>query len=610
MTDAQKEILDEFFGFLYDQQEGFVYLAKKDIGPQPYFTQEFFKWPEQRDEVTNFVLSNRDYFEVYMSPALYKTNSAVKENYVSSRVFWCEFDGNTPDIIPHRVPTPTLKIKSSLNGHEHWYWKTDNDIDLATLEHVNKSLTYFLEADTSGWDANQVLRPPNTRNHKRNAETKVLQYDPLKVYNESAFHGLPQPPKTVEIENLEDVPDIQYVLMQHKFSQEAIDIFESNVPADGDRSNSMMKFGYILAELNLPNNHILSMLYDLDARWGKFAGRSDQHKRLSEIVTIARQKHPYREPQGIVLTSDSTLEPESDNYFVDTLTKEAFTSSALDELDHTLNWHCEGILPEKAMLIISGSPGIGKTQLALNLSMSLAAGVDFLGFKTTQAKVGFLSLEMNKFSLKEFNGMIRNGYSDHDIDSNLILHPVGENIPLDMPEAFQAVCGLLDKNEYDVLIIDSLSAAVSSDLNDNTKVREVMGNMKRLINYYSCSVVFLHHNRKATSDNKKPSSMDDLYGSTFIAAAADTIIQVVREDKHLALYNRKNRSSKEFESFAIKRTATLNFTKVNEGISLANSSDSGSVLVVPQTVTPPPPKPAQVKPEAPQPMPAPPSFEI
>jgi hypothetical protein len=105
---------------------------------------------------------------VFYSPALYKASRPVKENVLGSWFLWVDFDGNAPvsweDLDSSvSVPEPSLVIQSSLPGHELDEFLTDIDL----LEDRNRALAYILHADTSGWDADQILRPIHTTNHKR-----------------------------------------------------------------------------------------------------------------------------------------------------------------------------------------------------------------------------------------------------------------------------------------------------------------------------------------------------------------------------------------------------------------------------------------------------------
>src|SRR5690606_29582506 len=104
-------------------------------------------------------------YNVFYSPALYRATKPIKENVMGSWFLWVDFDGNAPlsweelesDI---SIPKPSLIIQSSLPTHQHCYWQLDEFLtDIETLEDRNRALAYHLKADTSGWDADQILRP-------------------------------------------------------------------------------------------------------------------------------------------------------------------------------------------------------------------------------------------------------------------------------------------------------------------------------------------------------------------------------------------------------------------------------------------------------------------
>lgn len=177
MADSTEELI-EFLEYLWgtDSPDGkptFVYLPVKDeAGKWVKYT---FAWPRSREGVIQHILTlNAQGCDVYFSPALYKAARPVKENVKGTWSFWVDLDGNAPQSLPNGVPAPSLVIQSSLIGHEHWYWRlgeflpADPPPNVAgNIEERNRALALVLGADSSGWDTNQVLRPPGTTNYRR-----------------------------------------------------------------------------------------------------------------------------------------------------------------------------------------------------------------------------------------------------------------------------------------------------------------------------------------------------------------------------------------------------------------------------------------------------------
>jgi hypothetical protein len=187
MNNATTE-LREFYNYIWGEtatvaEPTFVYLP---VEHENKWTPFMFEWPRQREGVIRHTLKwSAIKANVFYSPALFKAANPAKENVLGSWVLWVDFDGNAPAEWPEEqeegqlfVPRPTLIVQSSIEGHEHCYWKLQEFVsDIDTLEDRNRALAYVMHADTSGWDADQILRPIRTTNHKRNMPVIVKEWE-------------------------------------------------------------------------------------------------------------------------------------------------------------------------------------------------------------------------------------------------------------------------------------------------------------------------------------------------------------------------------------------------------------------------------------------------
>lgn len=174
MADYVTDELGEFFDYIWRDTKAYVYLPVEFNGKWTLF---FFSWPRQRAGVVRHVLKHEAIgANVFYSPALYKATRAIKDNVLLAHVLWVDFDGNAPEVWPEDVPEPTLEIQSSLPGHLHAYWLLDEPQEPAVIEERNRALAYRLDADTSGWDADQILRPPHTTNQKRGLPVTIKEW--------------------------------------------------------------------------------------------------------------------------------------------------------------------------------------------------------------------------------------------------------------------------------------------------------------------------------------------------------------------------------------------------------------------------------------------------
>ena len=187
MTDATTE-LKEFYNYIWGAESPstnptFVYLPVEHEGK---WTPFMFEWPRQREGVVRHTLKwSAIKANVFYSPAVFKAANPAKENVLGSWVLWVDFDGNAPDDWLEEpeegkifIPPPTLIVQSSIEKHEHCYWKLEKFVDdIEALEDRNRALAYVMHADTSGWDADQILRPIRTTNHKRNMPVIVKEWE-------------------------------------------------------------------------------------------------------------------------------------------------------------------------------------------------------------------------------------------------------------------------------------------------------------------------------------------------------------------------------------------------------------------------------------------------
>lgn len=174
------EHLGSFYDYVWGKEptqgkQHFVYLPVEYEGK---WTSYMFAWPKQRKAVIQHTLKwSAIKANVFYSPALFSAANPEKDNVTGSWVLWVDFDGNAPvdwaAEFPN-VPMPTMQIQSSIEGHEHCYWLLSEFLDdPVVLEERNRSLAYLMHADTSGWDADQILRPPFTHNHKRDKQVTI-----------------------------------------------------------------------------------------------------------------------------------------------------------------------------------------------------------------------------------------------------------------------------------------------------------------------------------------------------------------------------------------------------------------------------------------------------
>lgn len=544
-----------FLNYLYDGSDGYVYSPTKSI--EGVFTQHFFEWPGEGKELYNHIAKSTSDIEVYVAPAIFSAPDATKANFKSTKTVWTEFDGELPGDL--NIPRPTLRIRSSSDTHEHWYWAlSEPEYDANVVETINRSITYSLGADSSSWDINQVLRPPQTMNHKRHKITKLLELTSTLIDTSEFDEIRNSAPVVLPVVQDGVVPDIMDVILKYPFPMEFQILFRSNPEApseangfQGLRSKALMNLAYSCAEVGLTDVEIYSVLRNADDRWGKFKDRTDRPRRLTDIIAHARIKHP------------TVLQVNDDNL-------EAFGWTDLLNSDIHIEWAIKGLLAKKGYMLWTGKSGVGKTQVSLRMAMNLVLGTAWLGFKVERKfKILFLSLEMAHEEIKEFIIEMSNGLTDEqhkELNENLIIIPRGEPLAFDKPAGQAIVNDLLDRYKPDGLMVDSAGSAISGDISAEGPVKAAMEYNDQIRQKYGCFTWWIHHQRKGQAENKKPTKLEDVYGNQYIYNRATSVVVLWPGKDLIEVTELKKRLAALAPTYNIRRLPNLDFIRMSNTI--------------------------------------------
>lgn len=565
------EGLTQFFDKIWGDVEGLVYIARKS-GPADAATWQrgFFKWPEKKKFVVDTVLlADTQGKEVYFSPALWSDPKISKESFKGTRVLWADFDGSAPewgapstdssaDGPVGAVPgPPTVEVQSSTEDHRHVYWMLEEfTTDVQFVENTNRAIAYAYGADTSGWDAEQILRPPFTTNHKRNQPVLIARFDES-TYPATGFNGF-KPVKEYIVDEIKtsELPDPVATIAKYTWESDTADLLNRESVDEGSRSSAMMRIAYYCAERGMSDVESYSILFWLDEKWGKFKHRTDRQKRLADLVNKARQKYPH----GVDSVGFSGLLGE--NQPEPTVNEQLHWRWAdFLSADIRVSWVFEGLLQEEGIGILVSPGGVGKSQFSIQLGAAASLQKEFLGHPATgQYRTGFLSCEMGPVRLKSLMSTIGQGYTPEEtatLQENFVLSPLGQGIPLKVEAGRNWLRKYLDDYSIEFLVVDSLGKVVE-DLNDDAEVRKVYGFLQSL----RVPVWVIHHTRKAQEGNKKPNKLGDVYGSQYITSEPDYVGSLWKEEGYLEWSHLKNRMAEENAPMNIARTPYLSFEKL------------------------------------------------
>jgi archaellum biogenesis ATPase FlaH len=536
---------NEFLNDLFGDQDGIVYSPVKGEG----WKQHFFEWPLERDKLEAHV-SDFNKRDVYVSPVLFNERRIAPETFKGTNYLWTEFDG----VVPTGAIEPTMRIMSSQEGHEHWYWKLDHfETDKVLIEDLTRRIAYHYGADLSVWDYQNVLRPVDTWNHKRNKPVTLVDKN-TSVYSINDFLWVPIPPAGTKVSiSLGTLPVKDQILAKYKWTYDALDLLFKEV-ATGKRSDALTRLAYECVEAGCSNEEIYVLLEDRDRVWGKYVDRSDRQKRLESFISYVRGKK--------LITAEIVQG-----------TTEVYRFHDFMHTNVTLKWAIEGLLPVAGSMVIFGKPGIGKSTFSLRLAMALSLGDEhFLNWKIiNRQKTLFISLEMQHDELKEFFSDMKLTEEKQELLQEWFhIWPIGHAYPFDTPDQQIELLKFIDMHKIELIIIDSLSLSMYGAVKDDDAVKRLNSFLNEDVRKdRKCGYIFIHHPRKDGVEVKKDKDQDDSFGSMYITANAQTVVLLSQKpgSSRMNVKMLKTRMSRGAKEFEIERTPDRGFTLVGSIVS-------------------------------------------
>lgn len=337
-----------------------------------------FRWPLDREKIVEHLKSHTD-DDLYWCPSIFEKRVRQLQHAMDEHALWADLDTVNPEEIDDDY-RPTIAWESSPGRYQALWLITGGDIQGASWPgNENQKLTYYLGADHSGWDTTQLLRIPGWANHKPeykdandgNPVPGRLLWHNGRRYLADDFEDLPAV-QGADAGNLAtDVLEDQisatdrlevWGKVRLKCSKEVRELVAARATGGQDRSDKLWQIERDLADAGCTVPEIVAIVRE--TVWNKFAGRSDELKRLlTEAAKAISERSEETEKQ---LEKDREEKPRPGNLF--TMVKEAEPPV----------WLVKGILTQASCGFFAGEPKSFKSWSALDLVLSVATGAPFL----------------------------------------------------------------------------------------------------------------------------------------------------------------------------------------------------------------------------------------
>lgn len=176
---------------------------------------------------------------------------------------------------------------------------------------------------------------------------------------------------------------------------------------------------------------------------------------------------------------------------------------------------------EGESVVIAGQPGVGKTTLAGQVLRGRLLGCDVLGLPVRPTRRRVLYLAMDR--PRQIARALRRTLSDLDrdlLDDRLVV--LQGPPPADIARHPEVLIGLAAHVGADTLVVDSLKDAAVGLSDDD--VGAGYNRARQMAIAEGVEVLELHHTVKRNAAGGKATSLADLYGSTWIASGAGSVV--------------------------------------------------------------------------------------
>jgi len=175
-----------------------------------------------------------------------------------------------------------------------------------------------------------------------------------------------------------------------------------------------------------------------------------------------------------------------------------------------LEWAIENCIPEGAFSTLYGPTGIGKTFVMLDMTLTLASGLDWHGHKAKKQKVLYLVGE-GAHGYKKRVRAWRHAHPEAD-PAGCIVFSNAYGASLRSEDTLESLMEYIKENEFTFVVVDTVNMfAGGIDENSSKDMTEFTTAMTVLANETGATVVAVHHTGKDVKNGARGSSV---YAST------------------------------------------------------------------------------------------------
>lgn len=210
---------------------------------------------------------------------------------------------------------------------------------------------------------------------------------------------------------------------------------------------------------------------------------------------------------------------------VDDLPPDTTLAEVWDKMPPLKDELIPGILRVGHKMLVAGPSKAGKSFLLINLAISIAEGVSWIGRECRQGKALYINLELDEAScFRRFKEIYdKRGLTPQNTGNLTIWNLRGRSVPMDRlaPILIHRFKG----KGYAAVIIDPIYKVITGDENNATEMSQFCSYFDQVATELETSVIYCHHHSKGAA-GKYANAADRSSGSGVFARDPDAIIDM------------------------------------------------------------------------------------
>ena len=463
----------------------------------------YFDYPARIGAALTFAAKeSRTGREVWHCAHLLTKGRRVKENAAPILTLWGDLDGAA---VPNGSLKPTAVVESS-PGRFHCYWRLSEEVRPELAEGLNKRLARAAAADPSGFDLTQLLRVPDTANHKYPDApvVKVLRLDGGRFYAYRELdEALPEIEERREPQSRDRSGDPPVLL-----DERALQVWRGEDPKlkeDGtvDRSSTLVKVGRVLYDAGANRPVIEAALEERDRALGynKYTGRRDALECYVGVVDELEEngRNPrlvsgaYKQ-NGCAGVAESAAEASEGGWGV-----------LLSEVrPERVRWLWDRRIALGKLNLVDGDPGTGKSAATTDLAARVSVGKPWPdGAECKVGGVVILSAEDGLADTIRPRFDAAGGDPSKAVAVSTVPDGEGNERQIAIPDDLHVIEAAIERVGALLVVVDPLMAFLPGDVNSHRDqdVRRALAPLARLAERTGAAVVVVRHLNKGTGGN-------------------------------------------------------------------------------------------------------------